>query len=290
MRPRAVVVSPTLVDTSVNGLIELAYMAKPDELGLVRELLDSCAAKIGVALAAALSRIRLQELLEETQHQHEELQTQQEELRVSNEELEEQGNILKHSKAQLERQQEELEQSNVRLEEYSNHLERQKQELLITQRTLKENAEALERTNQYKSEFLANMSHELRTPLNSSLILSKLLADNTDGSLSEVQVRYAKTIQASNQDLLNLINDILDLSKIESGKVETSIEPVMLSHLLEPLELTFEPIAEDANLRFRSKLRRTCPIRSSPICCASSRSSGTSCRTRSSSPGRARWS
>ena len=259
MVPRAVVVSPTLVDTSVNGLIELAYMAKPDELGLVRELLDSCAAKIGVALAAALSRIRLQELLEETQHQHEELQTQQEELRVSNEELEEQGNILKHSKAQLERQQEELEQSNVRLEEYSNHLERQKQELLITQRTLKENAEALERTNQYKSEFLANMSHELRTPLNSSLILSKLLADNTDGSLSEVQVRYAKTIQASNQDLLNLINDILDLSKIESGKVETSIEPVMLSHLLEPLELTFEPIAEDANLRFRIEVAQDVP-------------------------------
>jgi len=259
MAPRAVVVAPTVVDGEVNGLMELAYLEEPQDLALVRELLAACTSKIGVALAAAISRIRLQELLEETQHQHEELQTQQEELRVSNEELEEQGNILKESKAQLERQQAELEQSNVQLEEYSNHLERQKRELLITQRTLKENAEALERTNQYKSEFLANMSHELRTPLNSSLILSRLLADNADGSLSEVQVRYAKTIQASNQDLLNLINDILDLSKIESGKVETTFEPVVLSHLLEPLRLTFEPIAGEAKLGFRIEVGQDVP-------------------------------
>ena len=147
----------------------------------------------------------------------------------------------------------------MQLEEYSNHLERQKQELLITQRALQENAEALERANQYKSEFLANMSHELRTPLNSSLILSKLLADNADGSLSETQVRYAKTIQASNHDLLNLINDILDLAKIESGKVETAIEPVQLAHLLEPLKLTFEPIAADAQLGFRVEVADEVP-------------------------------
>ena len=251
MKPRAVAVMPSRVDGMVNGMLEVAFLEPPGRLRLVGELLHSCSETIGVALHAALSRIRLQELLEETQRQGEELQTQQEELRVSNEELEEQGNALKESKEQLERQQAELEQSNVQLEEYSNHLERQKQELLITQRTLKENAEALERTNQYKSEFLANMSHELRTPLNSSLILSKLLADNADGSLSDVHVRYAKTIQASNQDLLNLINDILDLAKIESGKVETSFEPVQLPHLLDPLRLTFEPIAGEAKVAFR---------------------------------------
>ncbi len=259
MKPRSVVVIPTLNDRAVNGVIELAYLQEPRELALVTELLSSCSVKIGIALNAALSRIRLQELLEETQRQHEELQTQQEELRVTNEELEEQSNALKESKEQLERQQADLEQSNVQLEEYSNHLERQKQELLNTQRALQENAEALERANQYKSEFLANMSHELRTPLNSSLILSKLLADNADGSLSETQVRYAKTIQASNHDLLNLINDILDLAKIESGKVETSIEPVQLPHLLDPLKLTFEPIAADAHLGFRVEVADDVP-------------------------------
>ena len=259
MKPRSVVVTPTVVDGNVNGVIELAYLQEPRDLALVRELVESCAGKIGIALSASLSRIRLQELLEETQRQHEELQTQQEELRVTNEELEEQSNALKESKEQLERQQADLEQSNVQLEEYSNHLERQKQELLITQRTLKDNAEALERANQYKSEFLANMSHELRTPLNSSLILSKLLADNADGSLNETQVRYAKTIQASNHDLLNLINDILDLAKIESGKVETSIEPVQLPHLLDPLKLTFEPIAADARLGFRIEVAGDVP-------------------------------
>src|SRR5690606_15456098 len=128
-----------------------------------------------------------------------------------------------------------------------------------TQRTLKDNAEALERANQYKSEFLANMSHELRTPLNSSLILSKLLADNPDGSLTDTQVRYARTIHASNQDLLNLINDILDLAKIESGKVETAIEPVQLTHLLDPLKLTFEPIAAEAHLGFRLEVAHDMP-------------------------------
>src|SRR5690606_17423639 len=107
-----------------------------------------------------------------------------------------------------------------------------------------------ERANQYKSEFLANMSHELRTPLNSSLILSKLLADNPDGSLTDTQVRYARTIHASNQDLLNLINDILDLAKIESGKVETAIDP---------LKLTFEPIAAEAHLGFRLELAHDMP-------------------------------
>src|SRR5690606_22682797 len=174
MKPRSLAVLPTRSDGVVNGVLEVAYLLPPGELPLTQALLESCGETIGVALNSALSRIRLQELLAETQRQSEELQTQQEELRVTNEELEEQGRALKESKEQLEHQQAELEQSNLQLEEYSNHLERQKQELLVTQRRLEENARQLERANQYKSEFLANMSHELRTPLNSSLILSRL--------------------------------------------------------------------------------------------------------------------
>ncbi len=181
-------------------------------------------------------------MLEETQRQSEELQVQQEELRVSNEELEERGRALHDSQARLEQQQAELEQTQ--LEEHSQNLERQKAELLHAQQELTANALQMERASQYKSEFLANMSHELRTPLNSSLILAKLLQDNKPGNLSEEQVRYATTIHSSNSDLLSLINDILDLSKVEAGQMDVQFAPASIDAMLQTLRQTFAPVAE----------------------------------------------
>jgi len=158
------------------------------------------------------------ELLQETQQQSRELQTREEELRVNNEELEEQGRSLRESRAQLESQQAELEQINSQLEEQTQTLEQQKDELARSHAVLLEKTADLQRANEYKSEFLANMSHELRTPLNSTLILAKLLADNKEGNLTDGQVKYAQTISSAGNDLLNLINDVLDLSRIEAGR------------------------------------------------------------------------
>jgi len=189
-------------------------------------------------------------LLEETQRQSEELQTQQEELRVANEELTEQGQVLKASQARLESQQAELEQTNSQLEEQASILESQRDELQRAQATLSERAAELARSNQYKSEFLANMSHELRTPLNSSLILAKLLADNKPGNLNDEQVKFAQTIFSAGNDLLALINDILDLSKIEAGKVEVQPESVAVERAVEALSRNFEPLARDRKLTF----------------------------------------
>ena len=242
------VLAPVTIDDQVVGVLELGR-ARPSSMPEVeRELLERSADTIGMALRAAVLRARLAELLEESQRQGEELQAQQEELRVANEELEEQSRSLQQSQANLEQQQAELEQTNVAMEERTHELEGQKQALLVAQSQLVRNANELAVASRYKSEFLANMSHELRTPLNSSLILAKLLADNRDGGLSEEQVKYAQAILSSNNDLLALINDILDLARIEAGHVELSDEVVVVEGALQRLRDTFEPLARDKGL------------------------------------------
>jgi signal transduction histidine kinase/DNA-binding response OmpR family regulator/CHASE3 domain sensor protein len=245
--PRELVVAPAQVDGRVHALVELGFVRKlqpVDELLLAR-----LSETLAIAIRTSHDRTRLEELLEETQRQAEELQAQQEELRVSNEELEEQGRALRESQAQLEVQQSELEQSNAQLEEQAQQLEVQKDDLVRSQEVLSTKASELERSNQYKSEFLANMSHELRTPLNSTLILAKLLADNKGGNLTDEQIKYAQTISSAGNDLLTLINDILDLSKIEAGKVEVHAETVRLAGLLEGLAKSMRPTAEQKGLR-----------------------------------------
>ena len=256
-----VIAGPLLEQGRVAGVVELAFIGAEDELRPREELLAAIATDAGTAMRSAMYRQRLQELLAETQQQAEALQAQQEELRVSNEELEEQGRALRESQARLETQHAELEQTNVQLEEQTQRLERQKQELVLAQKALAENAATLERSSRYKSEFLANMSHELRTPLNSSLILAKLLADNPHGNLDEEQVRYARTIHASNNDLLTLINDILDLSKIESGQVEMLPEPVMVDEVIESLRRVFEPVANQKKIAFHAQRAPGTPAR-----------------------------
>jgi CheY-like chemotaxis protein/signal transduction histidine kinase len=253
--PGELLVAPAIIDGAIQAVIELGFFRRTSEID--RELLDRVSETLAAAIRGARDRTKLEELLEETQRQSEELQTQagelqaqQEELRVNNEELEEQSRALKESQARLENQQNELEQINANLEEQTQLLEHQKDALQQAQAALTEKAAELERSNQYKSEFLANMSHELRTPLNSSLILATLLADNKEGNLTEEQVHFARTIHEAGTDLLTLINDILDLSKIESGKVELSIEPVPLATTVASLESSIGPLADQKHLGF----------------------------------------
>ncbi|KQO33525.1 two-component system sensor histidine kinase/response regulator [Pseudomonas sp. Leaf83] len=253
--PVSVALVPLQSEDRVNGVIELAFMRalEPRE----REFLDAIAGNVGNALEAARYRQRLQDILGETQQLNEELQTQQEELRAANEELEQQARVLKESQAHLETQQAELEQTNEKLSEQAQTLADQRDELDQRNTTLgriqaqlEERAEELQRASRYKSEFLANMSHELRTPLNSSLILAKLLAENGNGNLNDEQVKFAESIYSAGNDLLNLINDILDIAKVEAGKLEVRPERTPLTSMLEGLNDVFVPLAGERGLSF----------------------------------------
>ena len=248
--PHSVLVVPTSDDDRVNGVIELGFLRPLNDRDI--ELLELIAGNIGTSIEAARYRQRLQEVLAETQQLNEELQVQQEELKTANEELEEQSRILKESQAHLETQQVELEQTNEQLAEQAQTLAEQRDamdlkntELNQAQVQLEERAEELQRSSKYKSEFLANMSHELRTPLNSSLILAKLLAENPQDNLSAEQVKFAESIYSAGNDLLNLINDILDISKVEAGKLEVIPENTSVARLADGLRNVFEPLAAD---------------------------------------------
>ncbi len=244
--PRALVVLPVVSDGTVNGVVELAFMRDVDSRDL--ELLELIANTVGDFVASVQYRERLQDTLAETQLLNEEMQVQQEELRVANEGLEERGRALTESQARLQSHQAELEQTNVQLEEYAQRLEQQKADLVTAQESIAANAARLEQASHYKSEFLANMSHELRTPLNSSLILARLLQENRSGNLTSEQVHYAETIHSSNSDLLVLINDILDLSKVEAGQVTIEPETVSLDVVMRSLSEMFTPVAAGKQL------------------------------------------
>ncbi|MBV7545498.1 response regulator [Pseudomonas sp. PDM26] len=263
--PRSVLVVPTSDDERVNGVIELGFLRSLTDRDV--ELLELIAGNIGTSIEAARYRQRLQEVLAETQQLNEELQVQQEELKAANEELEEQSRILKESQAHLEIQQVELEQTNEQLAEQAQALAEQRDamelkntELNQARIQLEERAVELQRSSQYKSEFLANMSHELRTPLNSSLILARLLAQNPEENLSAEQVKFAESIYSAGNDLLNLINDILDISKVEAGKLEIRAQNTSVARLVEGLRGLFQPLASDKQLDFQVDVQDGAPL------------------------------
>jgi len=246
--PQQLVLLPVHSDGRVNGVVELGFLREVGRREL--DFLELVAGNVGMAIEATVARQRLAEVLVETQSLNEELQVQQEELRTANEELEEQSRVLERSQASLEAQKLELEQSNEKLAVQAELLDQRNAALAAARIDVEARASDLERASEYKSQFLANMSHELRTPLNSSLILAKLLADNAQGNLNEEQVRFAQTIYNAGNDLLALINDILDISKVEAGKLELAPEDVVLQAVIDSLEAVFAPLAQDKQLEF----------------------------------------
>jgi signal transduction histidine kinase/DNA-binding response OmpR family regulator/CHASE3 domain sensor protein len=241
IRPSHVVAIP-LMETRVEGIAELASVKTYTPLQM--EFLSQAAANIGIALKAAQSRKRVQELLEETQAQSEELSTQHSELESLNAELEAQTEKLQASEEELRVQQEELQQTNEELSERSVLLEERNTEI-------QKKSEDLERSTRYKSEFLANMSHELRTPLNSILLLSRLLSENNEKNLSDEQTEFAKVIHSSGNGLLGLIDEILDLSKIEAGKMELEYQDIAIVEITDGLKGLFGEVAKQKKIGFR---------------------------------------
>jgi CheY-like chemotaxis protein/HAMP domain-containing protein len=246
--PRHIVIYPFMYEGEVKGVIEIGAVKEFTDLDM--QLLQLVGENVAIAFNGSQSRTQLQDLLEETQRQAEELEAQQEELRQSNEELQEKTELLEKSEAELRAQQEELQQSNEELEEKANLLEDQKERLENAKLDVESKARELELTGKYKSEFLANMSHELRTPLNSILILSQLLSENKSRSLQDKEVEFAKNIYNSGTDLLSLINEILDLSKVESGLMELEIVEVPVTELHDELTAMFAEVAKNKGIEF----------------------------------------
>jgi HAMP domain-containing protein/CheY-like chemotaxis protein/signal transduction histidine kinase len=253
--PNNIVVLPVLFEGEAKAVIELSTFNTFSDTHLT--FLDQLTESIGIVLNTIAANTRTEDLLQQSQSLAAELQSQQDELKKTNEQLEQQAESLRESEELLKSQQEELQQTNEELQEKAALLARQKAEVEAKNREveearweMEEKAEQLALTSKYKSEFLANMSHELRTPLNSMLILSRQLAENNDGNLSGKQVQFAETIHSSGADLLTLINDILDLSKIESGMMGIEVSEVLLSDMTGQLERSFYQLAQDKNLGF----------------------------------------
>ncbi len=290
--PRNVVVTPIVHDQELKGLIEIASLRPfaDEDLGLLASAVNA----IAISLGTAQSRVKLASFVEELQGKTDELevqkaslhkvnedlerqamelssseaklQAQQEELRATNEELEAQAQALRASEESLQAQQEELRVTNEELEEQARLLAEQKQEMARqneqleqAKQILQDKNSALEESSRYKSEFLSTMSHELRTPLNSILILSNALAENKKGNLADKQVEHAKVIHSAGSDLLSLINDILDLSKVESGKMSLVIDEINLQELSQHMIRSFRHVAENRGITFDVEVQEPLP-------------------------------
>lgn len=269
--PREIIATPILFESRGIGVVEIGTVAPFTQAQL--SFIEAASENIGIAVNTTQTRARIDELLMETKQQAEELQVREGELRSANEELARQTetlrfseNSLRENQTQLQIANKELQSKATALEESSkilldqkSMLDRRNQELIAAQEELKVRAEELARASQYKSEFLANISHELRTPLNSMLILARMLADNDTRNLNDEQVESAGVIYKSGKDLLNLINEILDLSKVEAGRVEYNITTVNIAELLESVRMQFIPVASDKNLSFEINMDPNVP-------------------------------
>ncbi|XGW00390.1 MAG: HAMP domain-containing protein [Leptolyngbya sp. BL-A-14] len=262
--PLNAVVLPVLFEGQVTAVIELASFRRFSEIHLT--FFDQLTESIAIVLNTIAASMRTEELLKQSQSLAEELQTQQKELTETNQRLEQQAQSLTASEELLKNQQDQLQQTNEELEEkaellamQNQEVERKNREIEQARQSLEEKATQLAMTSKYKSEFLANMSHELRTPLNSLLILAQLLGDNSDGNLTAKQVEYARTIHASGGDLLTLINDILDLAKIESGTMSVEIDQTLFTDLRNHMERTFRQVAQTKRLDFQIHLDESLP-------------------------------
>jgi CheY-like chemotaxis protein/CHASE3 domain sensor protein len=243
-------VVPFFFDKKLKGVMEIGFRGELQEH--IKDYILMVANDIGIAVNTAQARTIMHDLFEETQQQAEELGAQQEEMRVTNEELVNKTEMLQASEEELRVQQEELRTINAELEEKASLLEEKNQAIEEARQNITQKANELEVTGKYKSEFLANMSHELRTPLNSILVLARILKDNKPLNLSEDQIKYASVIFNAGNDLLTLINDILDLSKIESGKLDMQNEDVRISEILSDVQSLFAEMAMNKNITFKT--------------------------------------
>lgn len=248
VKPKAIIAFPVMYNGMLKGVIELASLEAYTEKEKI--FFETVSLNTGIAINTAETRKKVYELLEETQAQSEELQSQHGELENINSELEAQSEKLQASEEELKVQQEELLQANSELEERSRLLEEKNEMIVERNLEIQAKAEALEVSTKYKSEFLANMSHELRTPLNSILLLSRLLSENHQQNLSGEQVEYAQVIQSSGNGLLTLIDEILDLSKIESGKMELEYSDVSIEDIVKETKALFTTVASEKKIEF----------------------------------------
>lgn len=257
--PKTIIVMPVLFEDEIVAAIEMALPKPPTALEL--NFFERITTNIGVAINRTQAREKLRDLFLQTQQQAEELESQQEELRTTNEELIHKSEELQSSEEELRVQQEELRQTNAELEEKASQLEERNISVNEAREAMSLKAEELEVSSKYKSEFLANMSHELRTPLNSILILARILKENRPENLNEEQLKYAGVIHNAGTDLLTLINDILDLSKIESGKVDLDIEAIRPQEIKQNMESLFTEVAKSKKIRFIATLNTDVPER-----------------------------
>lgn len=239
--PKSIIMAPVMMKDEVVAVVEIASFSVFPTAS--QKLLENVLETLGIGITNILGRMEVERLLLESQAQTEELQAQSEELQSQSEELQAQSE-------ELQMQTEELRMMNEQLEERTHDAELKSEELQAAKEDLEQKARELQQSSTYKSEFLANMSHELRTPLNSILLLSEMMLDDQESALSEEQKEFSRVIHSSGQDLLNLINDILDLSKVEAGKLEVNFEEVFLTEFADRMERQFHQVAKNKQIDF----------------------------------------